>query len=155
MLSLELLRIFSVGCTASCCTVGGICKPVEPRAGLGASSGDSSTLMFICWVYMSCDFDTLASPLSLSLFSGLITTFGARMFSILHDTVDDDGMFGILSAIAIALLADTGPFALLVGPVPVWAFFGHDCIGHGQFELWYCGASANVKRLKISNTNEA
>lgn len=72
------------------------------------------------------------------------------MFSILHDMLDVLDVFGIFSAIAIALLADTGPFALLVGPVPVWAFFGHDCIGHGQLELWYCGASANVNEMVFS-----
>lgn len=97
---------------------------MEPRAGLGVNSGSSSTR---CCANKSCGCAALASMPVLSLFSGLITTFGARMFSILHDA---DGVFGILSALAIALLADTGPFAL-VGPVPVWAFFGHDCIGYG------------------------
>ena len=122
-----LSLLLSGGCTASCCTDGGICKPIEPRAGLGVDSGNSSTLD----VYTSDELD------GLSLFSGLITTLGARIFSILHDILDDEmmaGVFGLFSSIAIELLADTGPFAL-VGPVPVWAFFGHDCIGHGQLEL--------------------
>lgn len=60
---------------------------------------------------------------------------------------DAIGIFGIFSVNAIVLLADTGPF-LLVGPVPVWAFFGHDCIGHGQLELWYCGGSGEDKQCE-------
>lgn len=68
------------------------------------------------------------------------------MFSILQEMLDvAEGIFGIFSVIAIVLLADTGPFALLVGPVPVTTFFEHDCIGHGQLELWYCGGSVKTK----------
>lgn len=92
-----------MGCTASCCTVGGICRPVvEPRAGLAVCSGNSSTFDG----YKSIDLSILFSQ-----FSGLIVTFGARILSILHvaTTADAAGIFGMLSAKAFELLADTGP----------------------------------------------
>jgi hypothetical protein len=89
-------------------------------------SGDSNT-------FVACSL-----PL-FSRFSGLIVMLDARILSILHDavvvTVLMIGFFGIISAKAIVLLADTGLALCIVGPVPVWAFFGHDCIGHGQLEL--------------------
>jgi hypothetical protein len=64
-------------------------------------------------------------PTSPLLFSGLIIiTFGAKRFSILHILLADDDVMADAGAVfAIEISADTGP--LLVGPVPVWAFFGH------------------------------
>lgn len=69
------------------------------------------------------------------------------MFSILQETLlltVDGVVVKEVSSIGAVIkwVVDTGPLLVLL-PImgPVCTFFGHDCIGHGQLELWYCGVS--------------